>query len=156
MIARRGRRFYVYICFRPNGIPCYIGKGKEGRAFESAQGRNGNKHLSATVRRAGGEIPVVILSDSLLEKEAFALEVQLIKAIGRKPNGPLVNLTDGGEGPAGRVQPAEERAHRGKKSQEAFQRPEVKSKHSASLRRYYSNPEARHALGSSIRRAHAA
>jgi hypothetical protein len=48
-----------------------------------------------------GSLPCVIIRSDLLETEAFEIEIALIAAIGREPNGPLVNLTAGGEGLSG-------------------------------------------------------
>jgi len=49
----------------------------------------------------GTEVPKVKLHEGLTEVVAHNYEVTLIAAIGRKPHGPLVNETDGGEGASG-------------------------------------------------------
>jgi hypothetical protein len=101
------RNFYVYVLFREDGSPFYIGKGHGRRLTESIRGderKNSHKQrIIDKMNRAGIEIPAVKLRMHLLEAEAFEIENALIKAIGRQPNGPLVNLTDGGEGPSGRT-----------------------------------------------------
>ena len=52
---------------------------------------------------AGGmEPPVVKIAVKLTEQQAFAYEVAFIAAIGRWPDGPLANITAGGEGNSGR------------------------------------------------------
>jgi hypothetical protein len=56
--------------------------------------------LARLVRDAGGELPVAIIRDKLTERQAFKYEIALIASIGRKPYGPLLNLTDGGDGGA--------------------------------------------------------
>ena len=43
-------------------------------------------------------MPKVKIRQNLTEPEAFEIERAFIKAIGRGKNGPLVNMTDGGEG----------------------------------------------------------
>lgn len=98
------RDFYVYVKFRPwNCVPCYVGKGHGKRAF-SHEAKSHNPHLERIIRKAGGELPTVFPREGLTEAEAFETEVALIKAIGRKKNGgPLVNMTDGGEGVSGFV-----------------------------------------------------
>lgn len=97
--------FYVYVLFRPwNGEPCYIGKGKGNRmrCHERAGSNHSNRHLSRILAKAGGTLPSVVLHEKLNEATAFAYEIALISAIGRQKNGgPLVNLTDGGEGTSG-------------------------------------------------------
>lgn len=113
--------FYVYVIFRPNGQPCYIGKGK-GRRWRAHFRKCLNPHLAAIIKQAGGDLPVVVIRDNLTEPEAFEIERAFIAAIGRKANdGPLVNMTDGGDGPHGHVQSPEAR----QKKREAMLRPEV-------------------------------
>ena len=106
--------FYVYVLFRPTGIPCYVGKGRGNRWLEHEQRgpRHHNKHLARIIAKAGGQLPKVKIRENLTDAEACAIEIEFIKAIGREANGgPLVNLTDGGEGTR-RTQSAEERARR--------------------------------------------
>lgn len=93
---------YVYVMFRPwNGVPCYVGKGK-GYRHRDHERRCHNKHLANIFAKAGGRIPVIRTSAEMTDAEALELEQLVISVIGRKANGgPLVNLTDGGEGPCG-------------------------------------------------------
>lgn len=98
-------KFYVYVLFRPwNGEPCYVGKGSGNRIAAHAQygPRHPNEHLARILVKAGGSIPAVILHAGLTEDQALSYEVALIAAIGRESaGGPLVNMTDGGEGVSG-------------------------------------------------------
>lgn len=86
---------YVYIVFRPNGIPCYVGKGT-GDRFKRHNRKNA--HLRNIANAADGELPVVIIRDGLNNSDAYDLEKELIEIIGREPCGPLVNKSDGGKG----------------------------------------------------------
>lgn len=88
--------YYVYAYLRKNGLPYYIGKGKDKRAWSKNHGR---------VSVPNDLSKIVILHENLSEKEAHLLEVELIKLYGRKDkdNGILINLTDGGEGGSGRI-----------------------------------------------------
>ena len=117
--------FYIYSLYRPwNGLPCYIGKGKGKRWLyhERLGARHYNTFLANIFKKAarlGLEVKKKKLYRSLTEQEALELEVMLIKKIGRKPNGPLVNLTDGGDGVSGLKFSIEARtkisiAHKGK------------------------------------------
>lgn len=97
--------FYVYVLFDWLGVPRYVGKGtgKRWRNHFTAAERHSNKHLAnifAKARRLGFEIIPVIIRDGITEADAFAAEIALIKAIGRKDigYGPLVNKSDGGTG----------------------------------------------------------
>jgi hypothetical protein len=102
------------------------GKGKGDRWNDHERrpdSRARNYMLRAIVERAkklGKELPKVKLREKMTEDEAFELERIFIKAIGRKKDGgPLVNLTDGGDGSTGLVFRPESRkllsvAHTGK------------------------------------------
>ncbi len=103
------RIFYVYVVFRLSGIPCYIGKGCKGR-WQRHFRKSHNPHLANIIKAAGGELPVVIVRANLTAQEAFETEIALIAIIGRGCNGPLVNETDGGDGPLGHRQTAEHKA----------------------------------------------
>ena len=99
--------FYVYVIFRPNGVPCYVGKGRGDRWFvhKKLRHRHHNKHLANIIAKAGGDLPLVKIRDGLIEAQAFEIERAIIAAIGREAKGgSLVNLTDGGEGASGRPQ----------------------------------------------------
>lgn len=117
--------FYVYVYLDPRKSgkfdyenvgflyePFYIGKGQGDRylrhlkSFRSKK----NKYFKNKLLRIFSEFSkedlksyVLILRNGLLEPEAFNFERQLIKEIGRSDlnKGPLVNLTDGGDGCAG-------------------------------------------------------
>jgi hypothetical protein len=92
-----GTDSYVYVYFRLDGTPCYVGKGKGHRVFDRK-----NKHFQAILKASNKRLPVVIIRSNLTEQEAFDIEVALIATIGREVDGgPLVNLTLGGEGVSG-------------------------------------------------------
>lgn len=98
--------YYVYIWFRLDGRPLYVGKGK----WRKVNRQRWEDHFRypamaspivyAMYQKAEDKLPCVIWRDNLTEAEAFATEVALIAAIGRKElgNGPLVNLSPGGDG----------------------------------------------------------
>lgn len=95
--------FYVYVYFDLDGSPLYVGKGRGARweRLDASSGRNPHflrKAQGAT--REGLELPRVKVRTDLGEMEAFEVEKALIAAIGRRANGegPLLNLTAGGEG----------------------------------------------------------
>lgn len=112
---------YIYLDTRKSGSfqygdlvfnhePFYIGKGK-GRRFSVHLRTKRESDLKLprvrTVRailKEGREPEIKIIPVSS-EDEAFALEVELIKKIGRRDlkKGPLTNLSDGGDGSAGHL-----------------------------------------------------
>lgn len=101
--------FYVYVIFRPNGMPCYVGKGQKDRWKHHAK-RTHSRRLAGIYAQAGGDLPVVKVREHLTEVQAIEAEVLLITVIGRGEAGPLVNLTDGGEGLSGYDPPEAHRA----------------------------------------------
>lgn len=132
-IPQMRRDFYVYILFRPDGRPCYVGKGCGKRDKKHEKYGSHNPHLSAIIKNAGGSLPAVRFRDGISDAEAHSLERLLIAAIGREIHGgPLVNQTDGGEGVSGAVRSPEtlarmSAAQMGKKASR-----ETKRKHSLS------------------------
>lgn len=112
-MSKAERRYYVYVLFRENGIPFYVGLG-QGNRWTSHEGearrarRRSAKHkaiLRVLAARGHTEVPKVKVREDLNYTEAVAIEHALIKAIGRWPDGPLTNLLDGALAPNGFVMP---------------------------------------------------
>jgi hypothetical protein len=100
-------KYYVYQHLRRDtGEIFYVGKG-EGNRYKSRIGRN--PYWKNIVEKHGLIIEIIKYFDS--EKLAFEAEVRLIASIGRKDlgKGPLVNMSDGGEGASGAIRSAEQR-----------------------------------------------
>lgn len=94
-------KYYVYLHIKEtNGKPFYVGKGQGKRAISIS---DRNKWWYNTVDKYGFDI--IYLETELTEEQALEKEIYWIKRIGRKSlnEGPLVNLTDGGEGTSGYV-----------------------------------------------------
>jgi len=88
--------YYIYAYInKKTGLPYYIGKGKDNRAFARHFGLSVPKDLSK----------IVFLETSLTDVGACALERRYIRWYGRKDlgTGILMNKTDGGEGNAGLI-----------------------------------------------------
>jgi hypothetical protein len=98
---------YVYVIFRLDGSPCYVGMGR-GRRWRAHFRCAHNPRLRALIQRAGGELPHVKVCEGLSHEDALAAERAWIAAIGRGRKGPLVNFTDGGEGTLGYKRTPEE------------------------------------------------
>jgi hypothetical protein len=95
--------FYVYILYRDDGVtPFYVGKGKGSRLTHherwAKNGRSYKDNIICEMRERGIRVPVKKVAENLTEQAAFNLETELIAQFGRYPNGPLANLTDGGDG----------------------------------------------------------
>ena len=103
--------YYVYLLFRETGQPFYVGKGRDRRwlihEYKARLGTEPNRHKASIILNmleAGWtDIPKVKIAEHLTHDQACAYEAAWIMALGRHPNGPLVNLTDGGEGTLGRL-----------------------------------------------------
>jgi hypothetical protein len=129
------RKFYVYVYLDPRKPgkfvysdykfdyePFYVGKGHAKRLYEHFEKwyikNDKNKSKTNKIKKIIEETrnnPIVIkYRENLTEQEAFDLEKKMISVIGRKDlgRGPLVNLTDGGEGATGYVYSIKERLKR--------------------------------------------
>lgn len=106
--------YYVYVLYRPDGTPCYAGKGKGHRARS-----NSRKSHNATVRRitqSSGlqSLPYKKILEDVTEAIAFEFECFLIQEVGRfDTGGPLVNLTAGGDGVSGHKRTPDQKAKMG-------------------------------------------
>lgn len=110
-------RFYVYILRKPDGTPIYVGKGQRRRiAHHEEDARKSTRHAKARVIRAiwkrGNAVSYELIGFYESEDAAFSEECKLIATTGRSElgTGPLLNQTDGGEGPIGRKVGPETRA----------------------------------------------
>ena len=99
-MTKAQNRFYVYAYLRADGSPYYIGKGTGKRI-----------HGRHTVKMPVKERRVMLFT-GLADSEAISREIALVKLFGRKDQGTgiLRNLTDGGDGTAGRVHSGETKA----------------------------------------------
>lgn len=113
-LVNADERFYTYILWRIDKEipePFYVGKGHNGRILQHfcPTDRSGGivkKRVIKKVRDHIGEdgfLFSVTFADS--EESAHRMEMELIEILGRIDlgQGPLANLTNGGEGEAGRV-----------------------------------------------------
>ena len=94
--------FYTYV-ISVDGVPEYVGKGKDDRCQHHFDGKNHFANHLRKAKREGKDIQIVKKIENASEDEAHQLEIKLIKEIGRRDlnKGTLFNKTDGGEGVSG-------------------------------------------------------
>ncbi len=120
--------FYIYVLFDAYAVPRYVGKGR-GRRINNHEGRYDksnpwkNLFISTTLLLLGN-LPKIKLHEGLNEETAYEFETAFIRAIGRHPAGPLLNMNDGGA--PGRLLSIEERKARAARSHSALT-PEQRS-----------------------------
>lgn len=94
-------RFYVYVLFRPDLTPCYVGKG-QGNRINDHKSTSRNRQLGHIIANAKEPILRHKVAVNLTEELAHALEIALIADYGRQIHGGmLVNKTNGGDGTSG-------------------------------------------------------
>lgn len=92
------KEYYVYLHIKATtGEPFYVGQGKNKRAYEKNKYRRSQYWINVSNKYG---VDIIFLEKDLTFEESLEKEIYWIKRIGRKTfnNGPLINLTDGGEG----------------------------------------------------------
>lgn len=152
LIRASAKPYYVYVLFKPNGVPFYVGKGAGHRATDherEAKSTTRKTHKLAVIRKIQRDgLAVGYGIDSWHEDDASAIarEIALIAEIGRKDlkTGPLTNYTDGGDSP---VIGEQTRARNSAAQKRYFANPDSRKKTSEATKRYFAeNPEAREEL----------
>lgn len=167
---------YVYIWFRPDWTPFYVGIGKTPSRWNPARAkdRDRNPLCMRIIRKYGAENIHVQRHTDLAWAEACAKEQALIAHFGRMEDGGLLaNFTDGGEGainPSAKVIAASRQrlldpanpmrdTHRWlntdpeirNKRTEAIRTPAVRAKHKKNADARWSDPAKREALAKKMR-----
>lgn len=105
--------YYVYAYFDPStAVPFYIGKGKGARKLhhlkEASKPSSADKNLHKLrkirqIVQRGQQPDIRLIDFDLTEGDAFELEEFMVSWIGRadRNQGPLTNLSNGGEGTSG-------------------------------------------------------
>lgn len=95
---------YIYYDSARDNEPIYVGKGNGNRAWKHLKRKDMHPFTQRLAyMRNNGIVPVIGLYSGLDEELAYLIEEELIAKIGRKDlgKGPLLNLTDGGDGAYG-------------------------------------------------------
>lgn len=133
--------FYVYLHRKATtGEIFYVGKGTGDRAWQSSSGRRG-LHWNSVAAKYG--FTVEIAAAGLQEWYAHELERELIALYGRRDLGlgPLINLTDGGEGGSGRKLSKEAAERHAAKVRAVTATTEWRKRHAASVKARSASPE---------------
>lgn len=129
---RQGSNFYIYHHRRKSdGVIFYVGKGCGNRAWSK---NNRNIHWHRTVKKHG--FVVSIVSTGLSFDESNFREVALISHLGRRDlgMGPLVNMTDGGDGRSNYTFRAESKQRIADAARQWRMNPEQAQRHRGALR----------------------
>jgi hypothetical protein len=102
--------YYVYLLMdtsKETPEPFYVGKGTKKRMFihfnQAKSGKCLNKFLENKIKKLwaeGKDIPINVVFETANEDDAFMKEIEIIETVGRRDlqEGPLLNLTNGGDG----------------------------------------------------------
>ncbi len=119
---------YKYFDFKFEYQPFYIGKGTKRRLVFTGARNSFCENKIVKIKKEVNTEPIIrIIKGNLSEDDAFALEIKLIKSIGRKGCGPLTNITDGGEGVSGHTHTEE--------SKEKMRQSQIGKKHTEEHKR---------------------
>jgi hypothetical protein len=128
--------YYIYIYLDPRNDekyhynnfsflfkPIYIGKGKNKRLKIFNNRNSFFKNTLNKIEKSGLKPIIIKLYENLSENQAFEIEKRLIQEIGRNDlnSGPLLNMTDGGEGCSGKIISKELKEIISKKQRKDFQ-----------------------------------
>lgn len=106
---------YVYTYHDPSrdNEPIYVGKGSSGRAWSHLRRRDMHPFTYRLASmKTNGVQPIITIYGGLDDELAMLVEEELISKIGRKDlnKGPLLNLTNGGDGACGKIVSTETRS----------------------------------------------
>ena len=133
-------RFYVYTHAKPNGTVFYVGKGCGNRATSKANRNRFHEHV--TSKYGWENIIVSVVASGVSEEEAFRIEIDTIRAYKSK-GAPLVNMSEGGEGPSGMVHSAASLAKMSNSQKKAWDVPGRKEWASETFKALASLPHVR-------------
>lgn len=131
------------------GEPIYVGKGLFHKNRHLHHLTRTDRHpLTSRIkklRKAGVEPIIALLANDIDEELAHLVEVEAIAKFGRKDlkKGPLLNLTDGGEGASNRVVLQSTRSKQSASIRAALADPELKERWLKSQKAANENPEVR-------------
>lgn len=95
--------YYVYVIYRPDGSPCYVGKGR-GKRLQQHYWRSSNQQLECLLAANNRSLESQKVAENISHTDALAIEMSLIRDIGRTcDGGPLFNKAIGGHGSFGHI-----------------------------------------------------
>lgn len=165
------KEFYVYVYLNPlseekiynyqekykfNYEPFYVGKGKGGRFKDHIKNQEGSEEKNLLIKKIidHKKDPIIIkIKENLEENEAFDLEKELIRVIGRSNlgEGPLVNIQPGGEGFSGWIITENWREKNKQGLVKRWSKPENRKKQSESIKKAFDNPITKEKLSKSMK-----
>ena len=121
---------YIYIVFKPDGIPAYVGKGSGARYKRHDSRAKNNRHYENIYKKYGQRLQVLVVARRLSESAAYAIERFLTNRIGIEcEGGPLVNCGHGGYGGPSGIRRGDDWCKvRSQRAQQLWQNPEYRRK----------------------------
>lgn len=137
----------LYILFKDDGTPFYVGAGNDRRIANHFSGCGGRPLVDVVIkehRLRGSEISFTVVESYVNDDEAYDAEVNLISLIGKEiDGGTLVNITDGGKGVSGYKSSPKQISDNSKRGIVRFSDPHERSKISIATREAMADPKVR-------------
>lgn len=145
----------VYMLYKDDGTPFYVGAGNNRRIDNHIGGSGGRASVNEIItehRNRGSEISHDIVATYGTKEEAFAAEIKLIATIGKiSDGGTLVNVTDGGAGVKGYKATENSNLKNSQRGRDRFSDPLERKRISEATRKAMLDPSIRAKISAKLK-----